>query len=52
VTGKVGRNATLHIIEGGDHSFHVLVKSGRTDPEVRDELLDVMSGWMSKLAGS
>jgi uncharacterized protein len=52
VTGKLGRNATLHIVEGGDHSFHVLVKSGRTDPEVRDELLDVMSGWMSKLAGS
>ncbi len=28
----------LHIVEGADHSFHVLKRSGRTDTEVLDEL--------------
>jgi uncharacterized protein len=45
-TAKLGRRATLHIVEGADHSFHVLVRSGRNDAQVRDELLDVMAGWM------
>jgi uncharacterized protein len=45
-TAKLGRRATLHIVEGADHSFHVLVRSSRNDAQVRDELLDVMAGWM------
>jgi predicted alpha/beta-hydrolase family hydrolase len=46
VTGKLGRRATLHIVEGGDHSFHVLARSGRTDEQVREELLDAMAEWI------
>ena len=38
--------ATLHVVEGGDHSFHVLARSGRSDAQVREELLDAMAGWM------
>ena len=38
--------ATLHVVEGADHAFHVLVRSGRTDAEVREELLDRMAAWM------
>jgi predicted alpha/beta-hydrolase family hydrolase len=45
-TAKLGRRATLHVVEGGDHSFHVLARSGRKDEEVREELLDTMAGWM------
>jgi predicted alpha/beta-hydrolase family hydrolase len=38
--------ATLHVVEGADHAFHVLVRSGRTDAQVREELLDRMAAWM------
>lgn len=38
--------ATLHVVEAADHAFHVLVRSGRTDAQVREELLDRMAGWM------
>lgn len=38
--------ATLHMVEGADHSFHVLKRSGRTDAEVLDELADVMREWV------
>ena len=42
--------ATLHIALGADHSFHVLVRSGRTDAQVREELLDTMARWVDGLA--
>ncbi len=45
-TAALGSHATLHIVEGGDHSFHVLARSGRTDDEVREELAGTMAGWM------
>jgi len=45
-TAKLGERATLHIVEGADHSFHVLVRSGRNDAQVREELLDTMVAWM------
>lgn len=38
--------ATLHVVDGADHAFHVLVRSGRSDAEVLDELADAMVGWM------
>jgi hypothetical protein len=46
VTAKLGHRATLHAMEGADHSFHVLVRSGRTDEAVREELLDAIARWM------
>lgn len=48
-TARLGQRATLHIVEGADHAFHVLVRSGRNDAQVRDELLDTMAGWMKAL---
>jgi predicted alpha/beta-hydrolase family hydrolase len=42
--------ATLHVADGADHSFHVLVRSGRTDAQVRLELLDTMARWIDGLA--
>lgn len=36
--GALGSRAQLHIVEGADHSFHVLKRSGRTDEEVVEEL--------------
>jgi len=40
---------TLHVVEGADHGFHVLKRSGRTDEEVLDELTDRFAGWAGKL---
>lgn len=41
--------ATLHVVEGGDHSFKVLKRSGRTPAEVMDELVDTVDHWARAL---
>jgi predicted alpha/beta-hydrolase family hydrolase len=46
-TASLGKRATLHVVDGADHAFHVLVRSGRNDAQVREELLDTMSAWMT-----
>jgi len=38
-------SATLHLVDGADHSFHVLARSGRKDSEVVGEILDVFASW-------
>ena len=49
VCERLGERATLHVIDGADHSFHVLKSTGRTDDEVLDELAGTMSDWSSRL---
>ena len=49
ITTKLGSQATLHIIEGADHSFHVLKKSGKNDAEVLGELAETTASWAKKL---
>src|SRR5947208_4970015 len=49
VVKRLGAGATLHLVEGGDHSFHVLKRSGRTDAEVMGELVDAIVEWTGKL---
>jgi predicted alpha/beta-hydrolase family hydrolase len=49
VVGKLGRKATLHLVEGADHSFHVPVRSGRNDREVLNEILDAFAGWIGAI---
>ena len=48
IAAKLGKRATLHLVEQADHSFHVPAKSGRKDPEVMDEILNVARDWMLK----
>ncbi|NNE07101.1 MAG: alpha/beta hydrolase [Gemmatimonadetes bacterium] len=48
VIEKLGRKASLHIIESGDHSFHVLKRSGRTDEEARAELVEALCVWVER----
>jgi predicted alpha/beta-hydrolase family hydrolase len=38
VCEHLASRATLHVIDGADHSFHVLKRSGKTDAEVLREL--------------
>jgi hypothetical protein len=40
--------AHLHVVEGGDHSFNVLKRSGRTNDEVMDELVGAIVGWAAQ----
>jgi hypothetical protein len=42
---RLGKRATLHIVDGGDHSFHMLKSSGRTDSEVLDGLAETVGEW-------
>lgn len=48
VIKKLGKNASIHIIESGDHSFHVLKRSGRTDEEARTELVHAACDWIGR----
>jgi predicted alpha/beta-hydrolase family hydrolase len=45
VVKRLGKRATLHFVEGGDHSFHVLKRSGRTDGDVMGELVESIVEW-------
>jgi predicted alpha/beta-hydrolase family hydrolase len=47
-TASLGKRATLHVVDGADHAFHVLVRSGRNDAQVLEELLDTLAGWMKR----
>jgi hypothetical protein len=47
VVERLGGRATLHVIEGADHSFHMPKRSGRSDGEVLDELADTVVNWVA-----
>lgn len=46
---RLGERATLSVMDGADHSFHVPKKSGRSDSEVRDALLMRLVEWLDTL---
>lgn len=48
VTDRLGPRALLHVIDGADHSFAVLKRSGRTSESVLAELASVIAGWSAK----
>jgi uncharacterized protein len=50
VVRGLGAPASLHLVQGADHSFHVLARSGRNDREVMSEILDALSAWIGGLA--
>ncbi|MEP7176792.1 MAG: alpha/beta family hydrolase [Gemmatimonadales bacterium] len=45
VCRRLGPKATLHVVEGADHSFSVLKRSGRSDEDVLDELAATIERW-------
>ncbi|RYF16702.1 MAG: alpha/beta hydrolase [Comamonadaceae bacterium] len=51
VTAALGARATLQVVDGADHAFHVLVRSGRGDADVREQLCDAIAAWMRPLIG-
>jgi uncharacterized protein len=46
VVADLAPRATLHVVEGGDHSYGVLKRSGRSEDDVMAELGDVVAGWI------
>jgi predicted alpha/beta-hydrolase family hydrolase len=47
---RLGKRAELFVIEGGDHSFHMLKSSGRSDEEVLNEAADKTAAWISRVS--
>ncbi|MGH7509519.1 MAG: alpha/beta hydrolase family protein [Gemmatimonadales bacterium] len=45
VCRRLEPRATLHLVDGGDHSFAVLQRSGRTPADVIEELADALVTW-------
>ncbi|HEV8613418.1 MAG TPA: alpha/beta family hydrolase [Gemmatimonadales bacterium] len=52
VCEKLGSRATLHLVDGADHSFKVPKRSGRGPEQVLAELADQVAGWGTKLTSS
>jgi len=46
VLKTVGDNWIMHWVDGADHSFHVLKKSGRSDEEVMREIGEAVASWL------
>ncbi len=51
VVSGLGERARLHVVEGADHGFHVLKRSGRTDGHVMGEIASTAAGWMRDRTG-
>jgi uncharacterized protein len=47
----LGRRATLTLFQDADHSFHVPARSGRTDAQVRRNMLDALAAWTAAVIG-
>lgn len=46
IVSGLGALATLAVMEHADHSFHVPVKSGRTDSQVRQDMAASIARWV------
>jgi predicted alpha/beta-hydrolase family hydrolase len=46
---KLGARATLVLLEGADHSWHVPARSGRKDADMMAEALDALTAWAGTL---
>ena len=50
VVERLGATATLAPVQDADHSFHVPVRSGRTDRQALAEVLDTLAAWVEPIA--
>lgn len=49
VCAKLEARATLHVVDGADHGFAVLKRSGRSNDDVMNELADTALDWLAAL---
>jgi uncharacterized protein len=52
VVARLGPRATLHLVDGADHSFGVQKRSGRTPVQVQEELVNGIARWARPLIPS
>jgi uncharacterized protein len=50
VIERLGNRATLKLLDQADHSFHVPARTGRRDPQVREEALRAAVDWMRSVS--
>jgi uncharacterized protein len=43
---QLGTRATLKLFQDADHSFHVSARTGRTDADVKTDMLDAIAAWV------
>jgi predicted alpha/beta-hydrolase family hydrolase len=48
LAARLGRHVRLSLFQDADHSFHVPARSGRTDGEVRREIVDILADWIGE----
>ncbi len=46
---RLGANATIELFPDADHSFHVAARTGRSDNEVRNNVLDALTAWIEQI---
>jgi predicted alpha/beta-hydrolase family hydrolase len=47
---RLGKRAEVFVIEGGDHSFHMLKSSGRSDEEALEQVAEKTVAWISRVS--
>jgi len=47
---KLGRQAELYVVEGGDHSFHMLKSAKRSDEQALSDAVEKTAAWILKNA--
>ena len=47
---KLGKRAELFVVEGGDHSFHMMKSSKKSDEEVLEEIVNKAAEWIKQRA--
>jgi predicted alpha/beta-hydrolase family hydrolase len=52
VCARLGSRATLHLVEGADHSFGISSRSGRTSGSVMEELAEALIRWARSVVGT
>ncbi len=51
ICAELGSLSTLTVIDGADHSFHVLKRSGTNDTAVLQQLARTVASWAEEIAG-
>ncbi len=49
LVARLGKRATLKTVQDADHSFHVPARTGRTDAQVRTEMLTSFAAWSRRV---
>jgi predicted alpha/beta-hydrolase family hydrolase len=51
IVKRLGKSASLHLVQEADHSFHVPARSGRNDGDAMSEVVAALSAWIGATAG-